>query len=188
MTEDTLYISPAPLSLRGKTMLFITIVGIVSIWLLAIHAYFSLPQRIPTHFGPDGKPDSYGDKSMFLVLPAIFCIVPVIFILITKYRFVLINKYPYLVNLPAFFSRISEIKEDSRSYWVNKYFEAVLFLGTVLTFYMLLLEAGIYIGALYRALPWWFTPLALLSPIVLLLIFLVYMRGMSRSMMEEFAA
>ena len=28
----------------------------------------TLPEKIPTHFGPDGKPDAFGPKSMLLIL------------------------------------------------------------------------------------------------------------------------
>jgi len=40
-------------------------------WIDAVSNWSSLPARLPTHFGPSGLPDGYGDRSSALLLPLI---------------------------------------------------------------------------------------------------------------------
>ncbi|RLF06442.1 MAG: hypothetical protein DRJ60_04375 [Thermoprotei archaeon] len=178
-------IHPMPLSVKGRIMVALIASGLLSIWILAIYAYVILPQEIPAHFGFNGEPTRYGDKLEFLVLPAAFSIAPISFLLLTKYRFTLINKHPYLINLPAFFTYISKIREERRGWWVNKYFEAMLCLGFVLTLSLLIIEFGIFLGTIYGKLPAWFTPFSLTLPIWLILPFIFYLRKMSSKLKEE---
>ncbi|NOZ58209.1 MAG: DUF1648 domain-containing protein [Euryarchaeota archaeon] len=169
-------IQPVPLGAKGRLLVISVISGLLGMWMLAVYAYLTLPQEVPVHFGFDGEPTRYGDKSTFLILTAAFSIAPVIFILLTKYRFTLINRHPYLVNLPAFFTSISKIPEERRGLWVNRYFEGVLYLGAALTFSLLIMEIGIYAGKIHGKLPSWFMPFSLSLPVWLILPFLLYLR------------
>jgi len=105
-------IPPTPFDKKGKTFTLVLVLTLAAIWLVSIYAYFDLPAEVPTHFGFTGRPTSYGNKATFLLLPFLFSIAPVIFLLIIRFRFTLINKYPYLVNLPAFFTNINKIEEN----------------------------------------------------------------------------
>ncbi len=174
-----------PLSVKGKMMVTLIVLELLGMWILAIYAYLALPQEIPAHFGFTGEPTRYGNKLEFLVLPAVFSIAPISFLLLTRYRFTLINKHPYLINLPAFFTYISKIREERRGLWVNKYFEAMLCLGFVLTISLLIIELEIFLGAFYGRLPAWFTPFSLTLPIWLILPFVFYLRKMSLKLKEE---
>lgn len=178
-------IPPIPMSVKGRMMVVLIVLGLLGMWILAIYAYLTLPQEVPVHFGFSGEPTRHGDKSTFLILPAAFSIAPVIFLLLAKYRFTLINKHSYLINLPAFFTYISKIQKERRGFWVNKYFETVLCLGVVLTLSLLIMELGIFLGEIYSKLPVWFTPFSLTLPVWLILPFLFYLRKMNLELKEE---
>jgi uncharacterized membrane protein len=178
-------INPEPLTKKGKNLLYLTLLAIIALWLLAIYGYTVLPDRVPTHFGIKGEPDSYGSKAIILLLPLIFSLGPVIILIIVHFRFSLINSYSYLMSLPAFFSNLHQIPEERRGFWVNRYFEEVLGLVAFLTIYFLILEIGIYIGMLKERLPHWFLPFTILFPIVLLVIFIVNLKKLSKEFVSE---
>lgn len=144
-----------PMSVKGVMMVILIVLGLLGMWILAIYACLTLPHEVPAHFGFSGEPNRYGDKSTFLILPAAFSIAPIIFLLLAKYRFTLINKHPYLINLPAFFIYISKIPKERRGLWVNRYFEVILCLGVVLTLSLLVMEVGIFSGEIHEKLPAW---------------------------------
>ncbi len=185
LTMSYMEIYPEPMSKRARTLVILIIFGLATMWLLATYAYFTLPERIPVHFEFSGKPTSYGNKSTFLILPAAFSISQVIILLMTKYRFTLINKYPYLINLPAFFTYLPKIPAERRAIWINRYFEATLALGVFLNLFFLLLEYGIFVGEVSGRLPAWFMPLSISMPILLMLSFLIYMRKINRELQME---
>ncbi len=171
----------------GKMFTSLILLGIGSIWAVGLHAYFTLPDKIPTHFNFEGESDRYGGKVIWLILPPNFSIAPVIFLLLWKYRFVLVNRYPYLINLPAFFTRLDRIPEDERAYWINRYFEVLLALGVALTAYLLVIEYGIYLGTVGGKMPRWFIPFTFLAAILLISGFLIYLRNLSRKFGERIA-
>ena len=104
-------------------------IGILISWSLGLYAYLSLKGLIPLHFGLSGRPDRFGSGIEFLIITPLLTIAPVIILGTTRYRFTLVNKYPYLINLPAFFAYIFGTPFERRGYWVNKYIEAVLAVG-----------------------------------------------------------
>ena len=82
-------INPEPLNKTGKVMVALIILEVIVMWMFAIYACLTLPQEVPVHFGFKGEPTRYGDKSTFLIVPAAFSTAPVIFLLLTKFRFTL---------------------------------------------------------------------------------------------------
>lgn len=179
-------ITPMPLSAGGRVLMLIMLLLMVLIWGVSLYGYFTLPRKVPTHFGFSGKPDSFGTKNTFLFLPIAFSIAPLLFLLVIRYRFTLINKYPYLINLPAFFS-IFELPAEKRAYWLNRYFELVLMLGVALVVFLLVLLLGIYKGTLDGAMPSWFSTLTLVLPFALIVPFVFALRSLSIKMAEESA-
>jgi len=176
---------PTPLSTRGRVMMGLVILGLIAIWLLGLYAYLTLPERVPVHFDSSGKVTSYGTKGIYLVLPLVLSPAPLIFLLITKFRFTLVNKYPYLLSLPAFFTWIDRIPPERRGVWVNRYFKALLGLGTLLTGFLLLIEWAIYWGALEGRLPSWFTLASFLAPLAFIAPFIYYLFRLSRELKTE---
>ncbi len=178
-------IQPEPFTRSGKIAVSAIVLGLLVIWSFAFYAYISLPSTVPVHFGIKGEPTRYGDKSEFLFIALAFTIAPFLILLIAKYRFTLINKYPYLVNLPAFYTNIYRIPKRRRAYWVNKYFEAVLWLGALLTIYLVLLEYTIYLSQIRSSTSIWVVVFSLLLPVFLLLPFLYQIFRISKDMADE---
>lgn len=164
--------------------MFVMLVLLAAIWGVSIYGYYTLPEKVPTHFGFSGKPDSFGTKDTFLYLPTAFSLAPLIFLLVIRYRFTLINKYPYLINLPAFFS-ILESPSESRAYWLNRYFELVLMLGAALVVFLLVMLLGIYKGTIDGEMPSWFSIFMLVLPFGLIVPFIFALRALSVQMGKE---
>jgi uncharacterized membrane protein len=180
-----LTITPAPLDTLGRLFVILIIVIIVLIWLVGLQAYTTLPEKIPTHFDFSGKPDAFGTRTTFLILPIAFSLAPLIIVLLIRFRFALINRYPYLVNLPAFFSQLGQLPEERKSYWVNKYFEFVAAVGVAVSVFLLALFLGIYSGTLEGGMPWWFTVMTIAVPLVLVAAFIIALRAMSMRLQDE---
>lgn len=99
----------------------IEIIGVVI--LLAITGYIiqqfgSLPDRIPSHYGIDGKPDAFGNKSTLLFLLGIT-------VLMSVGMFIL-NKYPHIFNYPT------EITADNAPSMYQKATRMIRSLNTVI--------------------------------------------------------
>ena len=171
---------PTPLGRRAKILLAIIVVELFLMWGIMIYGYQLLPNVIPTHFGFSGRPDAYGSKNTLLILPAAFSIAPAILLIITLLRFRLANKHPYLLNLPAFYTRITQLPPERRGELINRYFEAVLTFGAILTSYLLILELGIYQGTMQEKLPTWLLPTTILTPILLTLILILHLRKIGK--------
>lgn len=63
---------------------------------LAIH-WTALPERVPTHFGPSGRPDAWGSKTSLLLLAA--------FSIVLYSGLTVLARYPHKYNFPV---RITE--------------------------------------------------------------------------------
>lgn len=161
-----------PLGKSARLLVGLVLAGVAGLWLLGLHAYFSFPEHIPVHFNLSGQPDRFGERSEFLILPLAFSLVPVLLLLLVRYRFALVNRAPYLVNLPAFYIRLSDLAPEEQSDWLNRYFQLLLLLDALVTGYLLVLEWGIIQSTWRQALPGWFLPVTLLGA-VLLIVFLV---------------
>jgi hypothetical protein len=176
---------PEPMTSAGRRLSVFIILELVALWGVGLGAFLTLPERVVTHFNAAGTPDAHGSKSMFLFLPIAFSIAPVIVLAATAVRFRLINDYPYLINLPAFFADVWARPLAERGRWVNLYFERVLALGAALTAYMLVLMLVIYRGTLDERLSPWFLPSVLASPIALVTLFMMSLRRLSRRLKDS---
>ncbi len=146
----------------------VVILGVVFLWVLALQAYWTLPETIPSHFDFQGRPDAQGSRSTVLVLATVFSLVPVILLLVVRYRFVLLHRWPELLNLPGYFLYARLLPPERRALWFNRYFEVLVYLDAALVLFFLVLEWGILQGIRQGRLPTWFTPVALLAPLLFL--------------------
>ena len=178
-------ISPVPFDTLGRKLVGLLIIFLALIWFMGIYAYTTLPDTIPTHFGVSGKPDAFGTRITFLLLPIAFSLAPAIILLIVKFRFTLINKYPYLINLPAFYTSLSGLREERKSFWINKYFELVAAIGVFVSIFLLALFLGIYAGTIEGRMPMWFTIVILVVPLVLIVSIVLALRSMSVQLKDE---
>jgi uncharacterized membrane protein len=67
-------------------------IGIICLIALPIYYFNDLPDRLPTHFSALGQADSYGNKNMIWLLPALG--------LILYIGMTILNKYPHVFNYP----------------------------------------------------------------------------------------
>ncbi len=86
-----------PLSKAARMIVLSSL--IINIFMILLIAYFY-----------HGAPNS-GLKATLLILPAIFITIFVIFLLILRFRYTLLEKYPYLINLPSFVYRLGMEKD-----------------------------------------------------------------------------
>ena len=175
-------IVPKPLSRRGKNLVLILILGVVGIWLLWIHFFQTFPDLASADFKWESPPNSFGTKFSFALLPLVSSIGPVFILLITKYRFTLINKNPRIINLSTFRTLLNKLPHERRSDWVNRYFEGIVGLVAFLTLYILVIEYGIYEIVRLGRIPSWFIPVVIVSPIPLIVPWLFYLAKFSRDL------
>ncbi len=152
---------------RARVLEALLLGELVAIWIVGLWGYARLPERVPLHFGMDGSPTSYGSKLVLLGVPLAFSIAPVVLFLVARLRFVLLARFPYLVNLPAFFLHAESLPPERRSQWVNRYFEWVLALGVVLTAYLLALEIVMGMSMVSGRLDGWSVVLIIAVPLVI---------------------
>ncbi len=117
-------IQKQPFGRLGRWLFVILFIELLVIWARAgIAIYYLSGTTIPVHYGLNGAPNGYGNSGVFYILAVAFSIAPVLIMLISYYRFKLINDYPYLINMPAFYASIMKVSESRKGYWINRYFE-----------------------------------------------------------------
>lgn len=89
----------------------VNLVLVVAMAGLALWAWPRLPDTIPVHFGIDGRPDGWADRSLasWFLLPGVALALTA---LMGAFR-VLIRRYPRMVNLPDR-TKLSELPEAAR--------------------------------------------------------------------------
>ena len=172
-------------SSSGKLLVSAITSIFVLMWIFALFAYYNLPNVIPTHFDMKGKPDDFGDKSSFLLTTFVLSITPLIFIILVRYRFVLINRYPHLINLPGFFLYIEKIEYSRRAYWYNRYFEILLWLGLSISIYLFIIQLIVYNSTVSGEFNLLFLILIVVFPIFLIIPFLLVLSSLSKELKSE---
>ncbi len=161
------WVPERPLSPRARGWVVIVLVGVGLLWLLWFQAHRSLPEQVPVHFNWEGAANDYGNRLVLLYLPVLLSLVPLLLLVLVRFRFVLVNRWPHWVNLPAFFLYAPLLEPERRAVWLNRYFEVLLLMDVELTVFFVFLEWGILQGARTGRLPPWFTAGALGLPLVL---------------------
>jgi uncharacterized membrane protein len=70
----------------------VAILSLLAMGLLIVHYWPAIPDRVPTHFGATGQPDSFGGKGSLFFLPVLSICMYVM--LTVFYRFPQIYNYP----------------------------------------------------------------------------------------------
>ncbi len=83
------------LEVAAKTLIGIGLLLLLFSWVAGVY-----------YFGTVGK------NTLFIV-PLVFTAVSAILLLVIRYRYTLLEKYPYLMNLPSFFHRIKGKDDQS---------------------------------------------------------------------------
>jgi len=140
--------------------------------------YYTLPEIVPTHWGLQGEVTSTGSKyDAVLILSVTMPIANIIILIIWTFRWVLVRKYPYLINLPAITMVLGSEKfpQEKKDEIIEKIFDISLLIGIIVGVYMLILEWGILESMRTGTNPVWLTIFSIVG-IVFLIIppFLLY--------------
>jgi len=167
----------------GRAAAALTVVIIAAMWAHVLLAYNMLPERIPTRFDKEGRPIAYSSKRILLAMVALLTITPALMLTIVWLRFTLVNRYSYMVSLPAFFTKLGELPPIERSRFVNRYFEAMSVVALALAALMYLLEVAILKAAAGRAAAVKLIPVAVAGWVAAVMTGLIlYLRRMSREL------
>lgn len=79
-----------PLSILEKVLEICSLAGMLAIFLNLFMVWGSVPNKIPTHFGPSGQADAWGGKGSLLFLPIL---VIAMYTLLT-----VIGRFPHIYN------------------------------------------------------------------------------------------
>lgn len=83
----------SPYSLPEKVLQALSFITLLGILLLTFYSFITLPAKIPTHFGFDGRPDAWGGKSALLLLP--------IFSAVFYAALTVLERFPQIYNYPV---------------------------------------------------------------------------------------
>jgi uncharacterized membrane protein len=105
-----------PLTIVEKVFEIVNLLIILGTGIFLLLNYFNLPDRIPTHFGISGQPDSWGGKGSLI---AIFIV-----------NFILYSSLTVLGRFPHVYNYLCEITEENAKF---QYTNARMLLGTIKT-------------------------------------------------------
>ena len=132
-----------PLSQKGKRLLYINLFIVILLIAIPIVSLTYMPSIVPSHWNAEGQVTSYSTSTSTVIIIAIVMpLANIIIVLTTAYRWKLVNKYPYIINLPAITLVMSSGNLDHRekSEIINKIFEVTLLAGVIIGTYLLGLE------------------------------------------------
>ena len=126
--------------------------------ILGIYFSLSVSGAIPTHYNFWGQPTAYGKPSFlyWMMIPIIHLSIITLLTLIYHYRWMIINKYPYLINIPAFMMLDGRLDEYKKRYYVDRIYAILALIGVYIGVLMVFIEYAIgvpsfieYHGALF---------------------------------------
>jgi uncharacterized membrane protein len=137
-----------------------------------------MPSIVPSHWNLKGQVTNYSSSfSTAIILAVAMPLANIIILIVTVFRWKILNNYPYLINLPAITLLISSANLESRekSRIINRIFEATLMAGFIIGLYLLGLEViiiqSMITGQLNNTLTWFYTivgSILIIVPVILL--------------------
>ena len=82
-----------PLTPTERVLELVSVIGLLLHLFLVTQYWHTLPARVPSHYGPSGKPDAWGGKGALVFLLAINVIVYV--------GMTIVARYPQIYNYPV---------------------------------------------------------------------------------------
>jgi hypothetical protein len=129
------------------------IFALLAMWILAIIAFRSLPEIIPTHFNLNGRPDGRGSKYNLFILPFL-CMVLAIGLSI-------LNKYPHKFNY------IIKVTEENALRLYSKGTRMLRIIKVIAVFSFLAIEWQMSNSAESSLQSGWILTVVLIFPVVL---------------------
>jgi uncharacterized membrane protein len=87
--RPVLKIPPTPADIL---VMLIGAVGVLVCFFVVLRYWPLLPDTVPTHFGPSGKPDAWGGKASLLILPIVGAVL--------YSGMALLSRFPHIYNYP----------------------------------------------------------------------------------------
>lgn len=157
--EKRNFVEPLRMGRVGRTLVLLNVLLVASFFLTSLYYCSLLPEEVPTHWNLRGEVDAYGAKTTVFVLAAVLSIANILIILITTFRFKIINRYPYLISMPAIALLIGSdrLSPKEKGRYVNRVFEVFLATGCIAGAYLLGLQYVIFDATVsFSPLPHWF--------------------------------
>lgn len=141
------------LTTTDYTLEAIAILGIISLWVMAVVSYLSLPETVATHFNVSGQADNWGNKASIFILPGIGIL------LFTGIS--ILTKFPHIFNYPV------KVTEENAPQFYKKSVRIIRILKALLVILFLFIEWQICLSAETTKIHTWFLPAVLIIPVVL---------------------
>lgn len=126
-----------------------------------------MPSVIPIHFDASGKPDGYGSKSTYLILPVIGT---VIFFSLQQ-----LAKYPHILN---YMTKIT-VENALKQYSIAVKMLRLINLSVIVILSMIVAFSYLTIAGFSKGLGWWFLP------VILMLVLAPTFYGLQQSFKKE---
>lgn len=138
------------------------LLALVAMFAYPAYYYPELADEIPQHYGADGKPDSYGSKSMVWLLPII--------------GLVLYAGLWYLNRLPHLFNYTTAITEENAERQYRLATRMMRCVNTFIAITFAYISYSIVRGGLddETSLGLWFIPVMIVGPIAILIIYIAH--------------
>ncbi len=155
-----------PLSNVARALVVVALILQLLAWAFVVYYY-------PTYAKPS-----------LLIVPAIFSAVYVLFLLLLRYRYALLENYPYLVNLPAFAYRLGiEKNPELKGKIINKVFTVHAFA----TVYISVLDVALTSTVLPFTGQGTYTAFILPAILVIVAVFVITIFAVYRNIYRSFA-
>lgn len=129
------------------------LLGLLAIWILPAYSFHSLPENIPSHFGINGQPDSWGSKQGIFFLPLISMVLVL--------GLSILNRFPHIFNYPVLVTNDNALLLYTRATRIIR----ILKLSIAVLFFFI--EWQICKISNTSGLPGWFLPIVLIIPVLL---------------------
>ena len=108
---------------------------VVASWATVLHYYPLLPEEVPTHYGLQGPPDSWGDKSAIFSVPAVQTGLVTLLLVVS----LLMMRYPWMCNFPVDLKTLSDGARDELYSLASDLLIAIGIIVNLLFFYIVLI-------------------------------------------------
>ncbi|MFL0352299.1 DUF1648 domain-containing protein [Xanthomarina sp. GH4-25] len=150
-----------PLAPIDKTLIALTVLGIICMFVFTFTSYPNLSETIPTHFNAKGEADAYGKTINIWILPFVS-------LLITTLLFI-INRFPHIHNYMVNITEENALKNyrlSTRTVRVINFFVMLL----LLYIQYVMLQAGM---GKETSLGVWLLPIVISSSIILPIVLII---------------
>ncbi len=171
-----------PFDILGKSLFSFLFAELMSIWIVAIFTLFFLPTIIPSNFNWSGIATASGYSITIIITALLFSIVPAVILIVSFFRYKLLNYYRYLLTAPIFYSNLKGVASSRRGYWINQYFKMLLTAGVYFSCILLVVLLEVYAAAEKNSINGAFV---IVIPVVSIVLVAVLMLLLVKSMYKE---